>query len=137
MTPTDVFHRAHGFVRAYDLRYVDCFAIDGVLELPFAPAPLPKQVRGREAIRALLAPRYAAAQASGRRLTDYRNLRIHETHDPHVIVAEFDAVGVPRGPGVEPYTLSFIHVVEVVDDHITMQRDYFDSLVMAERLRVS
>ena len=137
MTPTDVFHRAHGFVRAYDLRYVDCFAVDGVLELPFAPAPLPKQVRGREAIRALLAPRYAAVQASGRRITEYRNLRIHETQDPRVIVAEFDVVGVAAGPGAEPYTLSFIHVVEVVNDHIAMQRDYFDSLVMAERLRVS
>jgi ketosteroid isomerase-like protein len=137
MTPADVFHRAHGFVRDYDLRYVDCFAVDGVLELPFAPAPLPKQVRGREAIRALLAPRYAIARASGRRIADYRNLRIHETRDPHVIVAEFDVVGIPAGAGAEPFTLSFIHVIEVVDDQIAMQRDYFDSLVMAERLRVS
>jgi ketosteroid isomerase-like protein len=137
MTPTDVFHRAHGFVRAYDLRYVDCFAVDGVLELPFAPPGMPKEVRGREAIRALLAPRYASAQASGRRIADYRNIRIHETQDPHVIVAEFDVVGWVGNMDAKPFTLSFIHVLEVLDDHIVRQRDYFDSLVMAERLRVS
>ena len=137
MTPADVFHRAHGFVRAYDLRYVDCFAVDGVLELPFAPPPMPKLIRGREAIRALLAPRYASAQASGRRIADYRNIRIHETQDPHVIVAEFDVVGSLGGANDKPFALSFIHVIEVIDDHIVMQRDYFDSLEMAERLRVS
>ena len=35
--PRDVFERAHAYVREYDLRFADCFAIDGVLEVPIAP----------------------------------------------------------------------------------------------------
>jgi ketosteroid isomerase-like protein len=135
MTPADVFHRAHDHVRRYDLAYVDCFATDGVLELPFAPAPLPKRVEGREAIRALLKPRYDAARAAGRKIVEYANLRIHETTDREVIVVEFDVVGAVGG--AIPYTLPFIHVLRVVGDEIVLQRDYFDSLAMAERLRVS
>jgi ketosteroid isomerase-like protein len=134
-SPIEVFHRAHAFVRTYDLAYVDCFAADGVLELPFAPTPLPKRVEGRDAIRELLAPRYNAARAAGRRIVEYRNLRIHETTDPEVIVAEFEVVGAAGG--AIPYTLPFIHVVRVADGEIALQRDYFDSLAMAERLRVS
>jgi ketosteroid isomerase-like protein len=137
MTPIEVFHRAHERVRSYDIRYADSFAVDGVLELPFAPAPMPKRVEGRDAIRAILKPRYDAARAAGRRIVEYRNLQIHETGDPQVIIVEFDVVGVPRGAGVETHTLPFIHVLRVIGDEIAMQRDYFDSLAMAERLRVS
>lgn len=134
-TPTEVFHRAHSFVRNYDLRYADCFAEDGVLELPFAPPPMPKRVQGRAAIRAILQPRYDAARAAGRRIVEYANLWIHQTLDPQVIVVEFDVVGAAGG--AIPYTLPFIHVIRVVGDEIALQRDYFDSLAMAERLRVA
>lgn len=134
MTPREVFERAHGFVRSYDLAYVDCFADDGALVFPFAPPGMPRRVQGRDAIRELLAPRYAALRAAGRRVLEYENLRIHETHDPEVIVAEFEAV-VPREGGAA--RLSFIHVLRVRDDRIVEQRDYFDSLAMAERLRVT
>lgn len=137
MTPSAVFHRAHAFVREYDLGYVDCFAVDGVLELPFARAPMPTRIVGRDALRALLQPRYTAAQAAGRRIVEYRKLQIHETIDPEVIVAEFEVHGVPRGTGEEPYALSFIHVIRVINDEIALQRDYFDSLEMVERLRAS
>jgi hypothetical protein len=135
MRPADVFHRAHARVRQYDLAFVDCFTADGVLELPFAHAPMPKRVQGREAIRALMAPRYEAARAAGRRIVEYANLMIHETTDPEVIVVEFEVIG---GAGrAIPYTSPFIHVLRVVGDEIALQRDYFDSLAMAERLRVS
>ena len=136
MTPTEVFHRAHAHVRQYDIRFLDWFAHDGVLELPFAPPPMPRRTRGREALRALYQPRYDAARAAGRRIVDYLDLVIHETRDPQVIVAEFQVRGIPRGEGAEPYTLPFIQVYRVVDDRIALQRDYFDSLVMAERLRL-
>jgi len=137
MTPTELFHRAHERVREYDIRFADFFADDGVLELPFAPAPMPRRIVGRDAIRALLQPRYDAARAAGRRIIDYRYLVIHETRDPEVIVAEFAVGGIPRGEGQEPYVLPFIQVYRIANDRILVQRDYFDSLVMAERLRVS
>jgi ketosteroid isomerase-like protein len=137
MTASEVFMRAHALVSAYDIRFVDCFAEHGVLELPFAPPPLPRRVVGREAIRALLQPRYDAARAAGRRLVEYRDLRLHETRDPEVIVAEFAVLGVPPGAGREPQTLPFIQVYRMVGDQIVLQRDYFDSLAMAERLRAA
>lgn len=134
MTPAEVFHRAHARVREYDLGYVDCFAADGVLEFPFAPSPMPRRVEGRAAILELLRPRYEAARAAGRRIVEYRNLRIHETTDREVIVVEFEVAGASAAGS---YALPFIHVLRVVGDEIALQRDYFDSLAMAERLRVS
>jgi uncharacterized protein len=137
MTPTEVFHRMHELVRAYDIRSVDCYAADGVLELPFAPPGMAKRLVGRDAIRALLAPRYEVMRATGRRIAGYRSLVVHETRDPEVIVAEFEVDGVPRGASSELLTLAFIQVFRVVDGEIALQRDYFDSYVMAERLRAS
>lgn len=134
MTNREVFERAHGFVRSYDLRYVDCFAEDGVLVFPFAPPGFPARVQGRAAIRALLAPRYEALRASGRQIGAYENLRVHETRDPEIIVAEFETVVATPAGGSE--RRAFIHVLCVRNDEIVEQRDYFDSLALAERLRV-
>ena len=130
MTPREVFERAHGLVRSYDIRYVECFAEDGALVFPFAPPGMPKRVEGRAAIRDLLAPRHEALRAAGRKILEYENLRVHETHDPEVIVAEFEV-------DVQGSKRAFIHVLRVRDDQILEQRDYFDSLAMAERLRLT
>jgi ketosteroid isomerase-like protein len=135
MTPREVFERAHALVRSYDIRYVDCFAEDGVLVFPFAPPGVPKEVRGREAIRALMAPRYDAMRAAGRKHLEYENVRVHETRDPEVVIAEFEAlVTTPNG---ETTRRAFIHVLRVRGDAIVEHRDYFDSYAMAERLRAT
>ncbi len=136
MTPREVFERAHAFVRVYDIAYVDCFAEDGVLVLPFAPPGMPRRFEGRSAIRQLLELRYRTARAAGQRIGAYRNLHIHDTTDAEVIVAEFEAIGLAADGG-ELYELPFIQVVRVRGDEIVEQRDYFDSLAMAERLRSS
>jgi ketosteroid isomerase-like protein len=60
---------------------------------------------------------------------------VHETHDPEVIVVEFEAVGV-EGDGTTRYALPFIQVVRVRAGEIVEQRDYFDALAMVQRLRV-
>jgi ketosteroid isomerase-like protein len=133
-TPTEVFLRAHELVRAYDIRYADCFAANGVLVLPFAPPGFPKRVEGRDAIRQLLRPRYEAARASGRRILGYRDLVVHESRDPEVIVVEFEAQGVERD-GTTLYQLPFIQVIRARDGEILEQRDYFDSHAMMQRLR--
>src|ERR1043166_1949130 len=86
-----VLEEALAKVRAYDIAYADCFAVDAVCEYPFAPPGFPREVRGRDAIRALLAPRYEAARNAGRTL-EYRGWRAHRTDDPEVAVVEFEAV---------------------------------------------
>lgn len=140
MTPTELFYHIHERVRVYDIGFVDrFFAEDGVLEMPFAPGPMPRRVVGRDAIRAFLRPRYDALRSAGQRIEEYRNVKIHETRDPEVIIAEFDACGVPRGAGLEPHAapLPFVLVYRIVEDRIVLQRDYFDSLAMSRRLRIS
>jgi uncharacterized protein len=132
MRPVDVFERAHSLVRDYDLRFADCFAPDGVLETPFAPPGFPNRTVGREAIRDLLRPNYEAAKKAGRRIIEYRDLRMHETIDPELIVAEFELIGL-KSEG-DQYAVRFIQVVRVRAGEIVEMRDYFDSWAMANRL---
>lgn len=133
-TPVDVFHEMHALVRAYDIAVVDCYTHDGVIEMPFAPAPLAKRIAGTDAIRATLAPRYLQRRAMGLKLGDYQNLVIHETRDPQVIVAEFSVDS--QVSATRSQHLAFAQVYRVVDGLIALQRDYFDSHAMVERLRV-
>lgn len=135
MTPREVFERAHALVRSYDVGYVDCFAQDGTMVFPFAPPGVPKEVRGREAIRALVAPRYEAMRAAKRAPVEYENVHVHETRDPEVIIAEFEAVVTT--PSGETTRRAFIHVLRIRNDAIVEQRDYFDSYAMSERLRAT
>ena len=132
MRPLEVFEHAHSFVRDYDLRFADCFALDGVLEAPFAPPGFPQKTVGREAIRNLLRPNYEAAKKAECRIIEYRDLRMHETTDPELIVAEFELIGVDSDE--EPYAVRFIQVVRVRAGEIVEMRDYFDSWGIANRL---
>jgi uncharacterized protein len=133
-TPREVFRRAHDYLRSYDIRYADCFAEHAVLVMPFAPPGMPRRIEGRDAIRALLEPRYRASRESGRRILEYRHLRIHDTEDPEVVVIEFEAL-VVQGDETQ-YELPFILVIRVRNGEIVEQRDYFDSLAAAEQMRV-
>lgn len=122
-SPREVFERLHGFVRDYDLRVADCYAVDGVYELPFAPTGMPRRVVGREAIRALLEPAYRAARQAGRKIMDYTDLRVIETADPEVIVAEFDYLGRITTTG-HVFQLPNVTVMRVRDGRIVASRDY-------------
>src|SRR5690349_20305069 len=94
MTPREAIARAHGFVRAYDLKFVDCFADDGVLELPFAPPGVPRRLEGKVAIRRMLEPAYRAAREAGRQIVGYRDERIRvDADDPEVVTHEFTLDG--------------------------------------------
>lgn len=58
------------------------------------------------------------------------NLRIHETRDLEVIVAEFDYAGTVIATG-EPFTVPCVFVLRVRDGLIVESRDYIDHLAMA------
>jgi ketosteroid isomerase-like protein len=131
-TPRAVLDRAHAYVRDYDLRFADCFAAQGVLELPFAPVGMPKRIAGRDAIRRALEPSYRAARAAGRKIIEYNDLRIHDTSDPEVVIVEFTLQGAQPDGG--RYQLPFIQVARIRGGEIVELRDYFDSLAMRSRL---
>jgi ketosteroid isomerase-like protein len=55
------------------------------------------------------------------------NIRVHQTTDPEVIVAEFDYVGTVLATG-EPYRTPCIFVLRITDGLIVESRDYIDHL---------
>ena len=64
------------------------YAPDALVEYPFA-LPAPARLDGREAIR-----RYFAAVARMPLELKARNITVHQTSDPEVIVAEWDYHGL-------------------------------------------
>ena len=72
--------------------------------------------------------------ANGPRVTEVvrfqpENIRIHQSTDPEVVVAEFEYVGTVIATG-EPFTVPAIFVLRVRDGLIVESRDYIDHLAM-------
>jgi uncharacterized protein len=110
-------------------RFVGLFAVDGHVEWPFRPAGVPGRVEGREQLRQFL-----TAQANGLvRFDEYRNVVIHETTDPEVVIVEYDAHGTVRASGA-PFHQTIIAVLRIRDGLVVSYRDYLDPLVLAEVL---
>ncbi len=118
--PRDVFARLQQVVLQFDMdAQAELYAVNGVLEWPFAPDGLPRRVEGREAIRRVLVPLREQARAAGHHLLGFRSVVVHDTADPEVIIAEFDVQGevLPSG---QPYQLSYIQVLHVHDGEIVI-----------------
>ncbi|WP_020663300.1 nuclear transport factor 2 family protein [Amycolatopsis benzoatilytica] len=99
----------------------DCYAEDVVIEIPFAPAGVPKVSEGRE----LLRKRFHQA-GERRTITKADRVSVHRTSDPEVLVAEFDLHGVLDG---KQYVSSYCLVMTVRDGQIVRSRDYSGSPV--------
>jgi ketosteroid isomerase-like protein len=132
--PFLVWEEALRFVRTRELDgYAGVFAPDGVVELPFPLPGMPRGIEGREGIRQVLAPVWRAQKGSGSRIEKADRSIVHETHDPGLVVIEFDLQGVDAS-GV-PYRLLYVHVVTVRDGRIAVLRD--DADTSARRARAS
>lgn len=92
---------------------------------PFDPLHGPA-LRSREELR----KRMESLAARPRERRRVGNVRIHETTDPEVIVAEFEYQGTKPGTG-EAYALPAIFVMRVRDGEIVESRDYHDHLASA------
>jgi len=108
----------------------DCYAPEVIIEMPFAVDALyPSRV---ETTREELRARFQAG-AERRRYRSLRNVTIHETADPEVIVAEYELDGEMTATG-EPFSMRFAMVVTVKDGHIVHSRDYSDPIAGARAL---
>lgn len=134
-SPRAVFARLHQAVcDDYDMdAQADLYAPDGVVDFPFAPPGMPRRIEGQEAIRRVLTAAGEQARRAGRRIVAYRDLVVHETSDPEVIVAEFMLHGEVITTG-DTYQMSFIQVLRVRNGQIVAMRDYFDPQAMAKVL---
>jgi len=101
------------------------YADDAVVEYPFA-LPAPRTLQGRDAIRNY----FAAAAALPLRLRT-RNMVVHETVDPEVVVAEWDYEGLVTTTG-RSFQVSNVQVSTVRSGKIVASRDYHNHVVLAE-----
>lgn len=101
----------------------DCYAERFVIELPFASGLGPERMEStREETRA----RFAAGTAL-RRYTAVRDLRVHQTTDPDVLIVEYRLDGTMLAGG-DQFTLAFVMVLTFADGLIVHSRDYSDPI---------
>ncbi|MCP2332508.1 nuclear transport factor 2 family protein [Actinoalloteichus caeruleus] len=121
--PADLLHRGVASLLAGDMAgFVDLYADDAVLELPFAPPGAPRRLEGRAAIHEYL--RDYPNRLDVREITDTIT---HRTDDPGTIIVEFTANGlvVPTG---RPYQARYVTVLSTRNGRIQHHRDYWNPL---------
>ncbi|MFG1925409.1 nuclear transport factor 2 family protein [Cryptosporangium sp. NPDC048952] len=124
----EVVERMLAAGRAMDVdAFVELMAPDGYLEWPYRPPNAPSRLQGREEIRRFL------EQAATALVTfdEFRNVVVHETTDPEVIIVEYDAHGSVVATGA-PFHQTVIAVFRVVDGHVAVYRDYINPLPLME-----
>jgi ketosteroid isomerase-like protein len=104
------------------------YAEEAVVGQPFAVPPAPGRLEGRAAIHA-----HFSAAADGPFELTARDIVVHETTDPEVIVAEFDYAGRISTTG-HTFTVANIQVLRIRDGLIVATRDYHDHLALANAL---
>ena len=104
------------------------YADDAIIDYPFA-LPNPRRLEGLEAIR-----KYFAAAARLPLKLQTRNMVVHETADPEVVVAEWDYDGLVTTTG-RSFAVSNIQVSRVRHGKIVASRDYHDHAAMAAAMR--
>lgn len=108
--------------------WVKLFALDAVLEFPFAPAGVPKKVVGHEAL--------VAHMSNFPKIFDIKFVDIvfHETVDPSLVIVEFSSTGtaIPTGKAYEQTCISIVRTND--DALITHYLDYWNPLVAIEAL---
>jgi uncharacterized protein len=129
MTPTEVFLRLVHGVADRDLEALPAlYAEQTDVRHPMSPYGA-EPLLSRDALREHFG-------GTGPRVADAvrfqpDNVRIHETQDPEVIVAEFDYAGTVIATG-EPFRVPCVFVLRVRDGLIVESRDYIDHLAMAK-----
>ncbi len=99
---------------------------DGVKELPFAPAGMPKtRWEGRDEIVA-----NTLANKGMFENVVHRDLVIHGCEDPGLFFVTSRMVDEARFLG-EPYPQSFVHLIRVQDGAVILQQEYFNSEILA------
>ncbi len=102
--------------------FPDMFAVDGVLEYPFAPPGLNTPIAGREAIVANFQRIRPLLRIDG--VTNVSEIQVN---DPEMVVLEFSGYG----EGLitkEAYDQRYISVIRLRDRHIAHYKDYWNPI---------
>jgi uncharacterized protein len=106
--------------------FAGLWAVDGVMEFPFAPPGYPTRLEGRAAIEEHLRDYPEMLDIQG-----FPKQVVHQSVDEDVAVVEFDAEGVVVATG-KPYRFSYIAVITTRDGEIVSYRDYWNPLYVQE-----
>lgn len=131
--PLAVYRRMREAVLREDdatLLPAELLAEDLVVETPFSP-PGMRRIEGREAWLAFYRDR-----ALPIRFEECRELAVHETGDPEVIVVEYELTGTVTTTGVRAST-SFIGVLRARDGLVEHWREYQNLPAIGEALSMS
>ncbi|WP_327001419.1 nuclear transport factor 2 family protein [Dactylosporangium sp. NBC_01737] len=129
-SPREVAEQVRRMVAGEGIHFADLFAQDGVLEYPFALPGQPRELRGRDAIRA-----YHGAASGSRRLFEMDGVDaiVRDTDDPEVVVAEIEHHGRSAVTG-EAYRFRALGVIRVREGEIVSYQDYMDPIATARLL---
>jgi uncharacterized protein len=105
----------------------ELYAEDATIDYPFA-LPAARRLEGREVIR-----KYFEAAAELPVKLRARNVCVHETGDPEVVVVEYDYDGLATGTG-QSFQVSNIQVSRIRDGVIVSSRDYHNHAVLADAM---
>jgi uncharacterized protein len=129
-TPVQVLARRRELLLAQDTEgFIDLFAPDAVIELPFSGPDLPGRLEGQQAIREFS----KRAAASPMRIEGMDETAIYQTDDPEVVIVELAAQVAVATTGQQISTTS-VQVFRIRDGKILLFRDYFNPLGLAELL---
>ncbi|GAA4236507.1 hypothetical protein GCM10022254_46300 [Actinomadura meridiana] len=132
--PREVFeHMRRQWLAAEGDQFGDLLADDAVVEMPFAPPGRPSRIEGRDRFVAFAAQRRAALPV---RFEEVRDVVIHDTADPEVIVVEYELAGTVTTTGRRA-AAPFIGVLRVRDGKIARWREYQDMPAIAAALQPS
>ena len=131
MTPSEIFDgmRARWLANrpTYD---ADSLADDVVIETPFAAPGRPTRTEGKQRVLEYVQASRAVFPV---RFDDCRNVVVHQTTDPEVIIVEYELVGTHTVTGVTA-SAPFIGVLRARDGKLAHWREYQHTLVIAQAL---
>jgi uncharacterized protein len=128
-TPADVLTRRRHLILNRDADgFADLFAPDAVIESPFAPPGTPvRRLEGREAIR-----EYSRqVMASPLRLEDLEVVKLYQTQDPEVVIAEMRTKATVTTTG-RSFAATSVQILRIREGHIVLFRDFADPRVLED-----
>jgi uncharacterized protein len=128
MAPSEVFRKLSDGISSGDWsRLHELYAPEAVVEMPFALTG-PVRIVGRDEVR-----RHFVMNGQAGLSLRADCVRVHETTDPEVVIAEFDYDGTTSTG--RTFRVSNIQVLRVRDGLILETRDYHDHARLADVLR--
>ena len=101
---------------------------DMVLEIPFAPAGLPRRLAGKTAVATFV----RAALGGFFREFEVTRLDIRAEEASDRVVAEYESRGTTADG--RPYANSYVNLIRVRDGKVVESREFYDALAVASAL---